>query len=81
MKTTTWLTLLALASLVVVPVSAAAETAVRQDLAAVIALNGHPCGQVVTVQRLGENDYLASCSNGLRYRVSLRGDRVVVQKQ
>ncbi len=54
---------------------------VNQDLSAVIALNGQPCGQVVSVQRRGDNDYVATCSNGSRYHVFVRDGRVVVEKQ
>jgi len=37
----------------------------------VIALLGLPCGQVVSVKRLGDNDHIASCQDGNRYRVYL----------
>lgn len=58
------------------------EPAIRRDLTAVIALHGLPCGQVVSVVRRGENDYIASCSDGNRYRVFVNPQgRVVVQKQ
>jgi hypothetical protein len=64
------------------PLAHAANTPnVNQDLAAVIALNGQPCGQVVSVERRGDNDYMATCSNGSRYHVFVREGRVVVQKQ
>lgn len=73
---------LALTAGAVAPVAEAANPpTVNQDLAAVIALNGQPCGQVVSVQRLGDNDYIASCSNGSRYRVFVKEGRVTVQKQ
>jgi hypothetical protein len=54
----------------------------KEDLSAVIALQGKPCSQVTDVQRLGENDYIAICQTGDRYRVNVgaRG-RVNVQRQ
>lgn len=53
-----------------------------KDLTSTIALLGLPCGQVVSSKRLGENDYLATCSNKMRYRVFLNAQgRVVAQKQ
>ena len=69
------------AALVAAPVRAD-DQAVLKDLTAVIALQGQPCGQVVTVARQGENDYVASCQDGNRYRVFVNAQgRVVVQKQ
>jgi hypothetical protein len=53
-----------------------------KDLTAVIALQGLPCGQVTKVTTRGENDYLATCQDGNRYRVFVNADgRVVVEKQ
>ena len=53
-----------------------------KDLSAVIALQGLPCGQVVSVRQQGENDYLASCRDGNRYRVFVNPDgRVIVEKR
>ena len=61
---------------------AADDPAVLKDLTAVIALQGQPCGQVVTATKQGDNDYLAACKDGSRYRVFVNADgRVVVQKQ
>ena len=53
-----------------------------RDLTSTIALLGLPCGQVVSSKRLGDNDYLATCKNGMRYRVYVdpKG-RVVAKKQ
>jgi hypothetical protein len=60
---------------------AANEVPVAKDLMAVIALQGLPCGQVVTVTQRGENDYVATCQDGNRYRVSVNAEgRVVVEK-
>ena len=53
-----------------------------KDLTAVIALQGLPCGQVTKVTPHGENDFLASCQDGNRYRVFVNADgRVVVEKK
>ncbi|MGH7302279.1 MAG: hypothetical protein ACRELZ_03245 [Candidatus Rokuibacteriota bacterium] len=64
------------------PALAADEPAVMKDLTAVIALQGQPCGQVVTATKNGDNDYAVACKDGSRYRVFVNADgRVVVQKQ
>jgi hypothetical protein len=61
---------------------AASEVPVAKDLTSVIALQGLPCGQVVSVSQQGENDYIASCQDGNRYRVYVNADgRVVVEKK
>ena len=55
---------------------------VAKDLTAVIALQGLPCGQVVSVTQNGDNDYIASCQDGNRYQVRVDANgRVVVSKQ
>ena len=51
-----------------------------EDLTAVIALQAKPCGKVVTAVKRGENDYVATCQDGNRYRVYVRDGRVVVEK-
>ena len=53
----------------------------RQDLAAVIALQGKPCGEVVSYVAKGEDDFVATCKDGNRYRVYVKDGRVVVEKQ
>jgi hypothetical protein len=54
---------------------------VLRDLTAVIALQGQPCGQVVSAARQGDRDYVATCKDGNRYRVFTNPEgRVVVQK-
>jgi hypothetical protein len=64
------------------PVPAAEGTPLAKDLTAVIALLGVPCGEVVSVTRLAENDHLATCSNGIRYRVFVNPQgRVVAEKR
>lgn len=61
---------------------ALAADALSKDLTSTIALLGLPCGQVVSAKRLGENDYLATCSDKNRYRVYVNAQgRVVAQKQ
>jgi hypothetical protein len=57
------------------------EVTVARDLTAVIALQGLPCGQVVSASQQGEDDYVASCESGDRYRVFVNTEgRVVVEK-
>lgn len=64
------------------PRATADDASVQKDLTAVIALQGLPCGQVVSAVRRGDNDYVVSCQDGNRYRVFVNADgRVVVQKQ
>ncbi len=53
-----------------------------KDLTAVIMLLGLPCGEVVEARKQADNDHIASCRNGNRYRVYLNAQgRVVAQKQ
>ena len=68
-------------ALVASPVPAQEDPAVLRDLTSVIALQGQPCGQVVSAAKQGDNDYIASCQDGNRYRVFVKDGRVVVQKQ
>jgi hypothetical protein len=57
------------------------DVSLAKDLTAVIALHGLPCGKVVSVKRLGDNDHIASCQDGNRYRVFVNPEgRVVAQK-
>jgi hypothetical protein len=51
-----------------------------EDLTAVIALNGKPCGKVVNATKRGEDDYVATCQDGNRYRVYVKDGRVIVEK-
>ena len=53
----------------------------RQDLSAVIALHGQPCGEVVSYVVQADNDFLATCKDGNRYRVHVKDGRVVVEKK
>lgn len=50
------------------------------DLTAVIALQGKPCGKVVSVAKRGENDFVATCEDGNRYHVYVRDGRVVIDE-
>jgi len=71
-----------LAALFVVPSSAADDEALKKDLTAVIALQGLPCGQVVSVTTQAENDYAVTCKDENKYRVYLNdAGRVVVEKR
>ena len=70
---------------VTLPLSAqdtGSDVSSAKDLTAVIALQGLPCGQVTKVTPRGENDFLATCQDGNKYRVFVDADgRVVVKKQ
>lgn len=57
------------------------EEQVKKDLFSVIALHGRPCGKVTAFQRRGEDDYIATCQNGSRYRVYVVSGRVNVERQ
>lgn len=66
----------------VVSSRAADDPTLLKDLTSVIALLGLPCGQVVSATRLNDNDHIATCSDGNRYRVFINAaGRVVAQKQ
>ena len=71
-----------LAALFARPSPAAEDAALLKDLTSVIMLLGLPCGQVVSAKRQADNDHIASCKNGYRYRVFVNPEgRVVAQKQ
>jgi len=64
------------------PTPAAENVTLSKDLTAVIMLLGLPCGEVVSVRRLAEMDYIPSCTDGNRYRVFVNAQgQVVAQKQ
>ena len=72
----------ALGALVAAPSSVAQDAALLKDLTSVLMLLGMPCGQVVSATRQAENDHIASCQNGTRYRVHINAaGRAVAQKQ
>jgi len=81
-RTEVWAAILSTIALVAPPSQAADDPAVLKDLTAVIALQGQPCGQVVSATKQSDNDYVASCQDGSRYHVFVNAQgRVVVQKQ
>jgi hypothetical protein len=65
-----------------IPSFAVEDEALKKDLTAVIALQGLPCGEVVSVKTQAENDYAVSCKDQNKYRVYLNAaGRVVVEKR
>lgn len=73
---------LVIATFLAVAAPAQDDEALKRDLTAVIALQGFPCGQVVVVKVLADNDYAASCKDGNKYHVFLNAEgRVVVEPQ
>jgi hypothetical protein len=78
-----WSLIIVVTMLSITGVSQAAEdVSITRDLTAVIALLGLPCGKVVSVVKKGDNDHIASCENGNRYRIFLNTEgRVVAEKQ
>ena len=81
-RTQVWAAILSAIALFAGPSPAADDPAVLKDLTAVIALQGQPCGQVVSAAKQGDNDYVAACQDGNRYHVFVNAQgRVVVQKQ
>jgi hypothetical protein len=69
------------AALLASPSYAADDAAQRQDLTAVIALNGKPCGEVVSYVARGEKDFIATCKDGNKYHVFVSKEgRVMVEK-
>jgi hypothetical protein len=69
------------AGLVAGPAAAADDAELLKDLTSVIALLGLPCGQVISASPLKDDDHIATCRDGKRYRVFIdsRG-RVVAQQ-
>lgn len=61
---------------------AADDVPLLKDLTSVIALLGLPCGEVVSAKKLKDNDHIATCKDGKRYRVYVNAaGRVVAEKQ
>ncbi len=80
--TRSWMLVALLATTFALPSRAAEDAAVLKDLTAVIALLGLPCGQVVSAKRLKDDDHIATCKDGTRYRVFINAEgRVVAQRQ
>ena len=62
--------------------TAAQDAALLKDLTSVIALLGVPCGQVVSATKLKDDDHIATCKDGNRYRVFVNAEgRVVAEKK
>lgn len=81
-RVSAWVLMLLLASVSTSPAWAESDTALAKDLTTVITLLGLPCGEVASVKRQGDNDNIATCKDGNRYRVYLNAEgRVVAQKQ
>jgi BarA-like signal transduction histidine kinase len=75
-----WTLAVALSAFLSGPSFAADE--LTKDLTSTIALLGLPCGQVVSAQRLKDNDYIATCKDKNRYRVFVNAEgRVVAEKR
>ena len=69
------------AALFALPSVAADDEALKKDLASVIALQGLPCMQVVTVKTQAENNYLVTCKDENKYHVYVNDKgRVIVEK-
>jgi len=63
------------------PSLAADDPAQLKDLTSVVALLGVPCGQVVNVTRIKDNDNNVTCQDGNRYHVYVNDKgRVVADK-
>ena len=78
----TWILAALLTALSSLPARAAEDAALLKDLTSVIALLGLPCGQVVSARRLKDDDHVATCKDGNRYRVFIDAQgKVVAQKQ
>jgi len=70
-----------LAALFALPSFAADDEALKKDLTSVIALQGLPCMQVVTVKTQAENKFLVTCKDENKYHIYLNDKgRVVVEK-
>jgi hypothetical protein len=81
-RVTGWALTISMTAFFAAPSLAADDATTRKDLMAVIALQGLPCGEVVSVKTQGDNDHIATCKDGNRYHVFLNSaGRVVVEKQ
>lgn len=81
-RTSIWVLAALLTALSSLPARAAEDAALLKDLSSVIALLGLPCGQVVSARRLKDDDHVATCKDGNRYRVFINAEgKVVAQKQ
>jgi hypothetical protein len=81
-RTKAWALMIMMTAFFTGPSRAAEDVSLLKDMTSVIALLGLPCGQVVSVIKKGDNDHIATCQDGNRYRVFLNAEgRVVAQKQ
>ena len=81
-RTKAWALMVLMTAVFTGPSRAAEDPALLKDMTSVIALLGLPCSQVVSVIKKGDNDHVATCKDGNRYRVFLNAEgRVVAQKQ
>jgi len=81
-RTKAWALMIVMTAFFTGPARAAEDVSLLKDMTSVIALLGLPCGQVVSVIKKGDNDHIATCQDGNRYRVFLNAEgRVVAQKQ
>jgi hypothetical protein len=70
-----------LAMLFAAPVPAAEDPALLRDLTTVLMLLAKPCGDVVSAKRQADNDHIATCKDGSRYRVFVNAEgRATAQK-
>ena len=61
---------------------AAEGVTLLKDLTSAISVLGLRCGPVISAVRQGENDHVATCKDGNRYRVFINPQgRVIAQKQ
>jgi hypothetical protein len=78
----TWAVIAVSTMVLALPSRAAGDAELLKDLTSVIALLGLPCGKVVSAVRLNDDDHVATCQDGHRYRVFINAEgRVVAQKQ
>ena len=63
------------------PALAADDPALTKDLTSTIKLLGLPCGKVVKSDPQGSNDYIATCQDNNRYRVTLNPQGKIVAKK
>jgi hypothetical protein len=81
-RVTGWALIISMTAFFAAPSLAADDAATKKDLMAVIALQGLPCVEVVSVKTQGDSDHIATCKDGNRYHVFLNSaGRVVVEKQ
>ncbi len=61
---------------------AAEDVTLLNDLTSVIRLLGMPCDKVVSAKRQTDDDHIAICKDGNRYRVFVNAEgRVVAEKK